>query len=605
MYIEFISGEKHASKSAAISDNHESFKDCGYLLEDDDVVIDIDCLSKDTISALIRYFNINTKTVWTNRGVHLYYKKPSNFNKAFNGVCSLGFKIEMKTKSNTPRGLTIKQNGTLRIIDNADNVEVLPNLFNMRKNFSNLLGIGEGEGRNDALFKHRKMLNQCDNWERILQFVNNYIFDKPLEIKEFQSIVRDMPLDVGAFNQNQMCELVINDAKCCIYKGDIWYMKNDKYITDRKNERLIRDVYAKCPDKDSRYVEEVIKQISMKAPLIYDTKEGFAIRTQNGVLKDGKWIEIEYEDFTPYYIDIHYDPDCVPVKMVDDYIDQLTKNDKDYRRMFLQSLGLSLITNKERVKALGKFFMFRGDGANGKGTLLTIIRNILGDINCTSMSIKQLTDPRYASTLIGKLANLGDDIEAEAINTEQMKILKNISTADDISIRKLYKEAENGTTTATMYFTTNSDNKSYEKGYAYQRRVIWMPMFTKVEKVDPNFISKITTQEALEYWLKLIVDGYIDLYSNGWHYCQIIEDFNNEYHESNNVMKLFLKDYNVESDIVGRTINEIKTLFQEWNDDETQKYSSKLLKDALNEYGIIIKVVKRNGKSQRIAMPSA
>ena len=260
-----------------------------------------------------------------------------------------------------------------------------------------------------------------------------------------------------------------------------------------------------------------------------------------------------------------------------------------------------MITDPERIRSLGKFFMFRGDGANGKGTLLQIMKQIYNAKNCTNMSIKQLVDERYRVTMIGKLANLGDDIEPAAINDAELKILKNISTADTITTRHLYSESISATFTAKLYFTTNSDIKSFEKGYAYKRRIVWLPMFNKVDKPDPRFISKITTRPALEYWISLIVEGYKRLYENmDWTECKAVEDYNAEYHEENDVCRQFAKDLDPETEIIGHTVTEMSEEFLKW-DSEGAKFSKKNFRAALWDlYGIGVGKSKVNGKSRRV-----
>ena len=90
----------------------------------------------------------------------------------------------------------------------------------------------------------------------------------------------------------------------------------------------------------------------------------------------------------------------------------------------MEVLGHTLVVDPEFKRLLAKFFIFVGSGGNGKGTLLQIIRGILGGKNCTSMNIKQMSDERYLSQFKGKLANLGDDIQDSAINDKDMKVLK-------------------------------------------------------------------------------------------------------------------------------------------------------------------------------------
>ena len=95
-----------------------------------------------------------------------------------------------------------------------------------------------------------------------------------------------------------------------------------------------------------------------------------------------------------------------------------------------------------------------------------------------------------------------------------------------------------------MIFTSNHILKSFEKGEAYKRRVDWLPMYTKPTKKDAKFIEKITTPEALQYWMKLIVEGYQRIYENkGFTESEIVTRFNERYHEINNNCIEFLQDF--------------------------------------------------------------
>ena len=52
MFIEYKQGEKHAGKNAARSESMDTFQDCGMLLTNEEVVIDIDHLPKESIKAI-------------------------------------------------------------------------------------------------------------------------------------------------------------------------------------------------------------------------------------------------------------------------------------------------------------------------------------------------------------------------------------------------------------------------------------------------------------------------------------------------------------------------------------------------------------------------
>ena len=71
-----------------------------------------------------------------------------------------------------------------------------------------------------------------------------------------------------------------------------------------------------------------------------------------------------------------------------------------------------------------------------------------------------MVDERYFTTLQNKLVNLGDDIQDEAINNEQMKVLKNISTCDFVATRNLFEQSKEVELTLSLIFTSNHVLKS-------------------------------------------------------------------------------------------------------------------------------------------------
>ena len=596
MYVEFKDGQKHAAKNADVSDDHTYFKDAGWVLNEDDLVIDIDCLERNVIEKMLVYFDIKTQYVWTDRGIHLYYKKPVGF-RGTKRVCILGFEVEYKHIKNT-KAVTIKRNGTHREVFNEGVREELPNVFVIGKKYSNLLGLTEGEGRNNSLFEHRMKINGVNNLSKVMIFINNNILSEPLAENELNVILRDRDIQGVKDGEYGITTQLIDEMSIHVYKGDIFYYNGMYFESDEL--KLKHQLYKVIGDQKTRYIDEISKQMLYRGKLI-DEDKIFVIKLKNGVLKDGEFIDIDYKDFTPYYLDVEYVENATPVKEVDDYLDQLTNNNDEYKQLLLEVLAHTLITDPEIKRLLAKFFIFVGDGGNGKGTLLNIIRKILGVKNCTGLSIKEMSDERYVCNLELKLANLGDDIQDQPINDKDMKVLKNISTCDFIELRRLFKNSVSTTMTTSLIFTSNHILKSWEKGEAYKRRVMWLPMYTKPTKKDSRFITKLTTQDALEYWLYLIVQKYMSLYEDfKFTDCSIVEEFNNQYHEDNNGAIVFVKDLTPE-EIEGKTGPDIYDEFVVWCEDNEYNPSKKMLNNAILEvHGMKIKPCKINRKTTRI-----
>src|SRR5699024_7402101 len=241
-------------------------------------------------------------------------------------------------------------------------------------------------------------------------------------------------------------------------------------------------------------------------------------------------------------------------------------------------------------------------GGNGKGTLLAIIRRILNQKNCTGLSIANMSDERYFTTMQGKLANLGDDIQDEAINHDQMKHLKNISTCDYVATRELFKQSREVELTTSLIFTSNHIVKYFEKGETYKRRVDRLPKYSKPKKKDKHFITKITTDKALEYWIRLIIEGYNRLYTNEkFTDCGIVNKFNEDYHAENNSVLQYLEDFDKDH-FLDRRSPEAYEEYEIWAEENGLNVQSRKLfvQSVYDVYGLTIKPKYINRKTARV-----
>lgn len=616
MFIRFEKDTKHIEGSEGseineIDNTHEGWDDAGYILEDNDLVVDIDNLPQDVVKILLSKFNITTQTVWSNEdekeghhGVHLYFKKPDGF-KGGTKVCALGFPVEYKTKQVT-KYVTIKRHGNLRRIENEGIREELPDCLkpHPKKAYNDLLGYSDGDGRNNAIFKHKVQILTYPQWRSMLSFINEYVFDEPLPEEEMKDILREQDIKPTKDNQYQMTTVIMRELGIVKYSGVI-YFKHGSFYSDNQDilERLI---WNRCEGMNSNYVNEILKQIHGRAKLIPD-ETIFPIKFNNGIIKAGEFIPMVYTDFTPYNIEIDYKPDAKPVKAVDDYLDHLTNSDPDYRLFIGEILGHTLIKDPVVKNTMGYIFFFIGKGGNGKGTLLKIIEKILGAKNVSHLKIQQMVKEQYISSINHKLANLGDDVKDKAIDQDEIEILKNISTCDGVAIRKLYEESKSATPTATLIFTTNHLIKSFEKGDSTRRRLMWCPMYTKVTKKDPKFLPSITTTEALEYWVKIMVEGYLRLYRNGemTHNEPVFVE-TTKYHEENNLSQLFVDDLTLE-DVVDQKPYNLYQMYERWCEEEGINPTTKnVLYQTIEDTFNVVKANKRiDGRTSRVYIPES
>ena len=173
-----------------------------------------------------------------------------------------------------------------------------------------------------------------NNWQTILRFINNYIFATPLPEDEFQTITRDVHIDAKVNSEPEIAAISNHKIQDCEVSWEIVFgLKTINIFTD--DEKLIRVVFEEIGQQKTRYVNEIIKQIKYHAPLI-DPDKAFDIKLQNGILRDGQFHEVDFKEFTPYSIDIPFDADAHLLRLVDEYVDQLTKVNPNTRNLCLK-----------------------------------------------------------------------------------------------------------------------------------------------------------------------------------------------------------------------------------------------------------------------------
>jgi putative DNA primase/helicase len=439
---------------------------------------------------------------------------------------------------------------------------------------------------------------EMTQWKSILRFINNHIFAAPLDEKEFQEITRDgVKPQAAKDNQPEMARYLIDKYKIVQYIGRLYWYINGEYTADeQRTKRLIAE---EVPEKKTNYYKEILSQMEFKAPLV-DAEKTFEIRLQNGFLKDGRFHEIAFEEFTPYSISIPYKKDAAAVPAIEEYLEHLSGGNPAYKSYLLEVMAHTLITDVEFKRMLAKFFICIGKGGNGKGTFLKIITIILGLKNCSTLSIKQMADEKYFNTMFGKLVNLGDDIEDEFISKDQAKLLKNLATCDRVAGRRLFENAQDVQLTTSLIFTSNHLLKAREKGTAWKRRVSWLPMDNEPARKRADFIKELTTPEGLQYWMRLIVEAYKRLYKNAaFTHCDFVEDYNANYHIFNDNINAFLEEAATNFEGVNKTA--ALQAYSEWCDINQEKPQSKekLFAAIMERYGLEFGKININGKEKR------
>ena len=153
-----------------------------------------------------------------------------------------------------------------------------------------------------------------------------------------------------------------------------------------------------------------------------------------------------------------------------------------------------------RDYSVASIFMMIGSGGNGKSTLLSVLKQFLGEGNTTHYMIHDFIDDKFAkANLRGKLANIFADITDQHIF--KTAVIKTLTGNDDLNARQMFKQKVEGFTNyAKLIFSTNKPPIFEDASPALWRRIIEID-FTRRFEENPawqnTLIESMTTDGEL------------------------------------------------------------------------------------------------------------
>ena len=617
-YIELQAGTKVPKEKLDVFVTEiEKIMDGALLLDEDTVVLDFDNVGEVWKDVLNLY---PTRCIKTTRGAHLYYKRPANkrINNATNARTYIGLQADYKTGFNNKKSLvTVKQNGVMREVLNdtpLDNLPELPiALYPIYSKNTNMYEMDDGDGRNSEIYSHIRMLkdNKVEDSDigKFANFINTKVFKKPLEQQELMNTIASavnaesnndgkpsfytvdekgkQKLNLTAIEMYMREKLDIRE-----YRNILFYIKDDKrYEKDTLNGINIFREIRKTLEKENivlntKQDSEILHLIKTDSRIEEDKNKKYPISFRNGwCLYKDKFIKQE-KIFTPFYMDVDYDPEANDKNVVD-FINWFCKGDEGLITLYEEILGHILMLERFPHHI---FFFVAGKGKNGKSTMLNMLNNWTDGLNSTT-ALDQFEKETYAYDLIGKIVNLGDDIDDTYI--EKSRVIKVIAGGSKIKARALYSMPVDFKSTATLIFSCNNMPTFKDKSGGMARRVVCFPCNNNIEygKIDLDLDDKLTTDSAKSTLLNLAIKGMKRIIANGGELTitETSKALTERYLIENDSIAMFFSETDVNKlcdDMANNTFTKLYSLYQMFCDENGYTPSGKnTLSKKLDEFG--------------------
>lgn len=526
------------------------------VLADDTVLIDVDNFDEsEKFLEIVEKNELLCRVYKTKRGKHFYFKNNGISRNATGALLACGIHADIKIGSRASYG-TLKVDGVERpiIYDILDGEEYqpIPKYFTPVKSKTDFVNMENGDGRNQALFNYILTLQSNgfskDEARETLHIINDFVLSDPLTEKELETLSRDeafqKPIffDGKTFLFDKFAAFLVSEFHIVRINGQLHIYDDGVYKLGY--ERIEAAMIEYIPGLTKSRRAEVVAYIELLVDTDVEMSDAKYICFRNGIYN------IETNTLQPYTPDIivtnkidwNYNPEATNAD-IDRTFDKLACNDPNIRALLEECVGYCFYRRNE----LRKSFMLTGEKRNGKSTFLSLIENLLGRENCTSLDLKELGDRFKTAELFGKLANIGDDIGDEFIGNPA--VFKKLCSGNTINAEHKGRDPFDFNNYSKLLFSANNIPRIKDKTGAVISRLVIIPFNATFSKSDPDYDPyikyKLQTENAMEYLINLGLSGLRRVLVN-YEFTESdkVQHELKEYEELNNPILLFFNDIN-------------------------------------------------------------
>jgi len=419
-------------------------------------------------------------------------------------------------------------------------------------------------------------------------------------LKKAQPTIKDKPPDptIDEFADRIMEKhkfVTLIDTNEVLFYHEGVYRHYGEAVIREECERIIKG----C---DKNQVSEVIAKIqrrTQKDRLLFNTDFSKLV-LDNGILclDCFKLLPFDPDYLTTVKLPVTYNPTAT-CPMFISFLKECLATPSDIITT-IELISNILTANKKTLEISS---ILIGDGANGKSTLLKIIRGLIGYTNCSAVSIHSLQWNRFAvAQTYGKLVNIYADISNKEL--ENLGVFKQLVSGEAIDAEKKNKDAFNMIPFAKHFFSANEmpnikDNTdgAFRRIYVIKWENQFLPGINRIDDLDKKILEK--EKNGI---FNLILQNYKTLLlNNGFRYRQSIAQVRETIKRESDKLREFVESclikqvnsYIIKEDLYQKYIEWCK--FHNYEAFAKQKFGANL-----PTYGLKADIRKIQNKTYRI-----
>lgn len=591
----------------------QRYSEYAAVLSANAVLVDIDDYEQSEILFnVVKSKNLKCKVTATSRGKHFLFGADKPFVNRTH--CKIGVGLTADFKGTNGSSLQVlKDNGVEReVLYDTGTYQTLPKYLTPVKTNMDVLGMAEGDGRNNALFSYILPLQQNEftkeECRECIEIINEFVLKEPLPESELKVVLRDGAFECpnffnskGIFLFDQFARYFIQADNILKIGGKLHIYRNGIY--EQGDDQIESAMIEHIPKLKQAQRKEVLSYLNLLVKKESGVADANYIAFKNGVLNIAT---MEFTDFSPEYvitnkIPHNYYPDAQS-DLLDTMMKKLACGETAIENLLYQSVGYCFYRRNE----LRKSFFLLGEKRNGKSTFLDMVQHLLGEDNTSNLDLCEIGDRFRTAELTGKLANIGDDINDEWISNSAM--FKKVVSGSVVTVEKKGKDPYKLASYAKFFFSANALPRigRGKDSSAVLDRLVIIPFDAKFTKndsdYDPFIKYKLREEPVMEALIAKAVPALIDVLANQeFDSSSKITDTLTEFERTNNPILEFFADM----DEVDYLNEPIKSVYQKYSAfcmmNNMQPISAiEFQKQMKKQYSLVIKTLEQDGKKVRV-----
>lgn len=340
-------------------------------------------------------------------------------------------------------------------------------------------------------------------------------------------------------------KFLIREKKAIVLRetGTIWTF-NGKYFENLPRMEVMRFCQKHIQPEPSigvknEFFDSVQKVDEARAPDFFEASTRGRVNFQNGVLdvRTGHFHDHGLEFGFRSVLSCEYSKDATAPRFLK-FMDDVMLGRQDLIAVIQEFMGYIFANEDCRYE---KALMLVGDGANGKSTLVGVIRKLAGKHGSSNLPVSDLQNEQAVKLVEGKMVNLAEENSDNAFANEGS--VKNFISGGELRIKVPYEATYEIKNNAKLVMLCNRLPKVRDHSHGFWRRFLMIPFDATFTEETKDVGLADALEKELPGIMNWAMEGYQRLSTNKkFTFAKDSEKALSEYRKEVNPVELFLEE---------------------------------------------------------------